>query len=245
MYESLLQTIGLTENESKAYIALLKTGITTSSNIVSTANISGGKIYETLDKLYQKGFVSISNINGVKHFQATKPQAILDYLNEQKKVLSKKEEEFKRIIPKIQSIQKKEQFSSETIIGTRGIKPLMKELFSNSEGTILAMGLRGDKKVNYNNFWWHLTKEIIEKKKKKAKYLFIEDKSDYYKKHKKLKQIQTKVLNSFSLAAIDIIDNHILIFTYEEDQLHCVHINNEPIAKSFKSFFESLWLQAK
>lgn len=243
MYEYLLQTIGLTENESKVYIALLNTGNTTSSKIISVANISGGKIYETLDKLYKKGFVSISNINGIKHFQATKPQVILTYLEEQKKELTEKEEEFRKIIPQMELMQNEQEFNSEILIGKRGIKSLIQKLFDDSKNTILAMGIRGDKKETYNNFWWHLTNEHIEKINKKAKYLFIENKSQYFKQHQKLKNILIKTIKSISPAAIDIIDNHVLIFTYDEDELHCVHIHSEPIAKSFKSFFNNLWDQ--
>jgi len=245
MYETLFQEIGLTENEAKVYIALLKIGNSTSSKIISEAKVSGGKIYETLDKLYQRGFVSISNINGVKHFQATNPEAIINYIGEQKDALVKKEEKFIEILPQLKSIQESPIFSSETLIGTRAIKSLVEELFSSAKEPIMAMGLRGDKEERYNNFWWHITKEQIEAKKKKAKYLFVENKSGYYKKLSKLKHLQVKSLKSVSPAAIDIIDNHVLILTYEEDELHCVHIYNTPIAKSFKAFFENLWKQAK
>jgi len=245
MYELLLQKIGLTENEAKVYVALIKTGNTTSSKVVSTARISSGKIYETLDKLYQKGFISISNVNGIKHFQTTNPESILNYLEEQKKALNQKEEELKKIIPNIVSLQKETEFKSEILVGVRGIKPLIEKLFAEAKNSILAMGIRGDKKTTYNNFWWHLTNEEIEKKNKKAKYLFIENKSKYFKQHQKLKNVESKTLESISPAAIDIIDNHVLILTYEENELHCVHINSEPIAKSFKSFFENLWKQGK
>ena len=101
MYEELLKQIGLTENEAKVYEALIKIGNSTSSKIVSTAKISGGKIYETLDKLHQKGLISTSIINGVKHFQATKPESIMNFIDEQKKELLQKEEQFKKIIPQI------------------------------------------------------------------------------------------------------------------------------------------------
>ena len=245
MYEHLLQKIGLTENEAKVYMALLKTGNSTSSKIVSAANISGGKIYETLDKLYKKGFVSIGNINGIKHFQATKPKTILNYLDEKKKELIRKEEEFKKVIPEMESIQDEQSFSSEIIIGTKGIKSLIQDLFDDSKDTILAMGIRGDKKTTFNDFWWHITNEYVEKNKKKAKYLFIENESQYFKQHKKLKNVTIRTLKSVSPAAVDIINDHILILTYEENELHCVHIHSSSIAKSFKSFFNNLWDQGK
>ena len=54
VYEGLLKACGLTQNESLVYLSLLKIGKATSSKVVKEANISGGKIYETLEKLIQK-----------------------------------------------------------------------------------------------------------------------------------------------------------------------------------------------
>ena len=107
------------------------------------------------------------------------------------------------------------------------------------------MGIRGDKKAKYNSFWWHITTEQLENKNKKAKYLFIEDRSGYYKKHTQLKNIEIRTLKTISPAAIDIIDDHIILMTYDEDVLHCVHIHNKPIAESFKAFFNNLWEKGK
>ena len=245
MYESLLKKIGLTENEARTYLALSKIGSATTSKIVSAANISGGKVYETLDKLYKKGLVSINTINGVKHFQTTKPEAILDFLEEKKNNIQEQEAQFKKILPQLSSIGQEQTFFSETLIGTRSVKPLIEELFANAKEPIMAMGIRGDKKTKYNSFWWHITTEQLENKNKKAKYLFIEDHSEYYKKHMQLKNIEIRSLKTVSPAAIDIIDNHVIILTYDEDVLHCVHIHNKPIAESFKAFFNNLWEKGK
>ena len=68
MYKELLQACGLTQNESLVYVSLLKIGKATSSEIVKEANISSGKIYETLEKLIRKGLVKSIIENGVKNF---------------------------------------------------------------------------------------------------------------------------------------------------------------------------------
>ena len=68
VYEELLKACGLTQNESLVYLSLLKIGKTTTSKIVKEANISGGKIYETLEKLIQKGLVKSIIENGIKNF---------------------------------------------------------------------------------------------------------------------------------------------------------------------------------
>ncbi|MBT5023113.1 hypothetical protein HOK51_04365 [Candidatus Woesearchaeota archaeon] len=245
-YENLLRDIGLTDNEIKIYLTLLKLGISTSSKIVENANTSSGKIYETLNKLFNKGLVSISKINGIQHFESTHPNALIDFIDEQKKALDEKEKQLGTILPKLVELQQRPlvPFSSNVLTGTRSIKPLIIDLFAKSQKPICAMGLRGDKRSKYNNFWWHITENELEKKKKNANYLFSENKSDYFKKHKKLKNIETKHTESITPMAVDIIDDHVLLLTYEED-LKCVHIHNKAIAISFRSFFMTLWNQAK
>ncbi len=245
MYEHLLRNIGLTENEAKTYLSLLQIGLSTTSKIIDAAEISSGKIYETLDKLYKKGLVSVTQINGVKHFQTTHPNALINLIQEQKTDLNQKENQLSNILPKLADLQHipPTPFSTETLIGIRSIKPLIIDLFNNSKKTINAMGIRGTKSQKYNNFWWHITVENIEKNNKKARYLFSENTSEYHNKHKKLKNVETKYIESLTPVAIDIIDDHIIILTYEE-KLKCVHIHNKAIADSFRSFFMSLWSQA-
>ena len=55
MHEKLLMDSGLTKNEARVYLTLLKIGKSQSGRIVKEAEISGGKVYETLNKLIDKG----------------------------------------------------------------------------------------------------------------------------------------------------------------------------------------------
>ncbi len=244
MYEELLRKVGLTENETKVYLALLEEGQSTSSQIVSKSNISGGKIYETLDKLYRKGLVSITKVNGVKQFQTTKISSLISYIDERKQELEEKEQEIKKIIPSLSKIKKEEDISVNLLVGERSIKPLVIELLSKTKEKFYAMGIRGAKKEHYNNFWWHITNEVLEKKKKEARYIFSENQSEYFKKHKKLKFIKVKCVKEVTLNAIDIIDDNLLIFSYGE-KFTCIHVKSKEIAESFKAFFTSLWKIAK
>jgi len=190
--------------------------------------------------------ISITEIRGVKHFEITTPEALIDYISEKKTSLEEKEKKLKEILPKLMKIQidSANKTSVKILLGEKSIKPLVIDIFSNAKETIYVMGARGSKNERYNNFWWHITKEIVEKKGKKANYLFSENISEYYKEHKKLKNVKAKWLEGITPVAIDTIDDKVLIFSYEEE-LICVQITSELIANSFKSFFKSLWKIAK
>src|SRR3989338_5745679 len=101
MHGELLRACGLTQNESLVYLSLLKVWKATSSKIIKEANISGGKIYETLEKLIQKGLVKSIIENGIKNFMANEPKMLIEYIKDKEKDLHKKEEELKKILPQL------------------------------------------------------------------------------------------------------------------------------------------------
>ena len=106
MYEELLKECGLTQNESIVYLTLLKIGKSKSGNIIKEAKTSGGKIYETLYKLIDKGLVKSVSENNIKYFIANEPETLLLYMKEKEKILCKKEEKLEEVIPKLKSLRK-------------------------------------------------------------------------------------------------------------------------------------------
>jgi sugar-specific transcriptional regulator TrmB len=62
MNTKILEDIGLTKTEIKIYLALLKLGQSTTTNIIKDAGIHASKVYEFLDKLIKKGLVSYNSI---------------------------------------------------------------------------------------------------------------------------------------------------------------------------------------
>ena len=84
MNEDIFKEIGLTVSEKNVYLALLELGDSTRGNIVNKSKVAGSKIYELLEKLQEKGFVSIYIKNKVKHFKPTNPTQILNYLESKK-----------------------------------------------------------------------------------------------------------------------------------------------------------------
>ena len=240
MYEELLSECGLTKNESLTYLALLKLGKSKSGDIVREAKISGGKIYETLYKLVDKGLVKFVSENRIKYFIANSPNTLISYVREKERRLQKKEKELEKILPQLSGLKRKD-INSESVFlikGLRGISNIVYEVLKNAK-EIRIMGIRSSKDDKYNDFWmsWHKKREEL---KKEAKILFSDKKTPYWHFFKKLNYTQVKEILHFSPSAIMIIDNNCFIFSYDKE-LTCIHIVSEPIAKSFSNFFEDLW----
>jgi sugar-specific transcriptional regulator TrmB len=240
MYEELLSECGLTKNESLAYLTLLRIGKSKSGEIVREAGISGGKIYETLYKLVDKGIVKYVNENGVKYFMANDPDSLILYVKERERKLIEKEKELEKVLPSLSGL-KREDSSFESVFlikGIRGISNVVYEVLEKGT-SVKVMGVRSSKDERYNNFWMNWHRKRVEMKKE-AKMLFSDKKTDYWKFFKGLKYTQVKEILHFSPSAIMIIDNHSFIFSYDKE-LICIHIVSEPIAKSFSNFFDDLW----
>jgi sugar-specific transcriptional regulator TrmB len=244
MHEKLLIDAGLTQNEARVYLTLLELGKSQSGKIVQKAKVSGGKIYETLSKLIDKGLVEVIVENGVKQFFAADPQSILMYMEEKKKKISEQTKSLAKIVPDLQKIREYEQPTENVyyIKGFKGIKPIVYKALENAK-EVKIMGVRSSKSEKFNIFWkhWHNKRVSL---KVKAKLLFTDRNTQYWKFFKKLKYTTIRSTPSLSPSAIMIIDNNAFIFSYDKE-LTTIHIASAAIAGSFNSFFDDLWEMGK
>lgn len=244
MHEEILKECGLTTNESLVYLALLKLGKSKSGQIVKEAGISGGKIYETLNKLIDKGLVKTYIENGIKTFFANSPEMLISYIREKENKLKEQEISLEKVIPQLTSLagESKITESVELMKGLRALREAVYPILSEAK-EIKIMGVNSSKDERYNNFWreWH--KERV-RRKKGAKVIFSDRNTPYWSFFKRIPFTNTKAITHFSPSATMIIDTHIFVFSYAES-ITTIHINSRSIAASFSVFFDDLWRIAK
>ena len=137
-----LEKIGLKEKEAKVYIALLKHGSCLANSLAKLTNILRASIYDYLDVLLEKGFITYTIISGKKYFQAVNPEKILDTFNEEKE---KEEEILKQIVPELNSIKNsaKKKANIEVFEGKEGMKTAMSNILKGKSKEMLAYGSSG------------------------------------------------------------------------------------------------------
>ena len=113
--ENQLQEIGLTEQESKVYLQLLKEKYQEASKISKLTKINRSVTYSVLNSLIQKGLTSYVIRNNIKYFIAADPKTLIDFLKDKEKILQ-------NILPKLSNIipTEKENISVELYQGTKG-----------------------------------------------------------------------------------------------------------------------------
>ncbi len=248
MIENTLQKIGLTKGEIKVYIALLELGSSTTGKITKKSGVSGSKVYEVLDRLIKKGLASFIIKNKVKRFEATRPERILDYLEEKEKQLKKEKLLIQKIIPEL-ILKQKGTVKSEVKVftGFEGLKTanedIIKTLKRGEEW--LSMGLTEQPKSW--EIYFNKRQKIRAKKGIKHKHLLNKKYKSLYKKRKKLPFTEFKFLpKNFEMpTSTEIYKNKVIIMILLKEDPMAIMIESKAVSDSYRKYFYALWRLAK
>ncbi len=94
MKEQILSELGLAPNETKIYLVLLEKGDCTASQVAEASGIHRVNVYDSINKLKDKGLASEIIKSGKKFFQAAPPHLL-------KNILKEKEIKLNRIMPEL------------------------------------------------------------------------------------------------------------------------------------------------
>src|SRR3989344_470827 len=131
-----LLKIGLTEGESKVYLALIELGSSTVGPIVKKSGVAYSNIYDILQRLMEKGLVSYIIKNKTKHFQAVSPANLLDYLEKKEEEINNQKKLLKNFLPRLEELQKlKPEQDAEIFIGIKGLKSAYEKLLKGATKT--------------------------------------------------------------------------------------------------------------
>lgn len=248
MNPRILQEIGLTEGETKVYMALLELGTTTTGPLIDKSGISASKAYRILDRLAKKGLVTYIIKEKTKYFKAADPNRILDYLDEKEKEIADKKQEIKKILPQLIQKQKETEKEQEATIyeGVKGVKTahekMLRDMKKGEEYYFLGGSVLSTEK--FGSYWksWHKRRA---EKGIKGNLLFNRDvdKSEL-ENRKKFGFCKAKYMpfDISTPAWIKVYKNITEIGVPTEKPLS-VEIKSKDVAESFKAYFEALWEQ--
>lgn len=237
MDKTSLGKLGLSESETQIYFELLKSGPLTATNLAKITKFNRSHIYDKLDVLMQKGFVSAVIKNNTKYFNACQPEKIMDYVEEMRDELS-------NIIPQLNKIKKESQHNTvvELYQGKDGIKTILKDIIREKkdycvfgeEGQLqealpvfISQFLRDVKSLK-------MQERLLSKESKRKKIVLTP-------KNTEIRYLQDKY---FSPTTTAVYGNKMAIFIWSEP-VFAILVDNKDVAESFKSYFNVLWGLAK
>src|SRR4030042_1548415 len=120
MNQALLEEAGLTSSEARIYLALLEKGSCRAGEISRHTGIHRRSVYDSIERLIQKGLVSYIKTNNRKYYEPANPERLVELLKE-------KEDNLKQILPELQLLRKLAEDKKEALFfrGKQAIKPML------------------------------------------------------------------------------------------------------------------------
>ena len=243
MEKAVLKEIGLSQNESKVYLAMLRLGSDTVLGITKKSGVHRSNVYDVLGKLMEKGLVSYVVKEGKRMYQATEPEKLIDILRESKEDIERKEKMVQGILPALNAIKPLFGKKSQVTIleGAEGIKTIFEQKI-NDGVTNYVIGAYTEPYILESYLQrWHRRRV---KAKIKDKMLFKHNDKERAKALKKLPYTECRYLahKAFtSPVAINIWGNKVALVIGLEEEPLAIFIENEAIAKDFLDYFHLLW----
>jgi predicted transcriptional regulator len=245
MNTKLLEEIGLTKSEITVYTTLLRTGSIKVGQLMKEIELHRSRVYEAINRLTDKGLVSYVIKNNVKFFEASDPEKLLTYIEEQKEKLDEKEKSIKQIIPDLrkQISPLMPHAEAHVFAGKEGFKTVRKDVLKQGKDLYLigAVGKEG-KFLKY--FFPNFNKLRI---KNKIKWNVLYDYETKGKPITKLKLMETRFLPKeySSPAVINIYADRVVNVLWKGDNPICFMVINKDIADAYRKWFDLLWNNSK
>jgi len=128
MNTTILEDLGLSKGEIKVYIALLELSSSTAGPIIKKSGLQSSVVYNCIHSLQEKGLVTFVVHANIKHYQATDPENLVDFIDDKKS-------ELKKLIPELSRKQESSQnIQTATVYtGFKGLMTMYNDLFKNAK----------------------------------------------------------------------------------------------------------------
>lgn len=229
----MLKETGLTDSETKVYLALLEAGPSLAGRISRKTGIHRRNIYDITERLIKKGLIGYIVKNNRKLFEAANPERFLEKLRE-------REHEFQEALPGLKDLYEKTKEKQETnfYTGREGLKTIFQDQLEGSKEVLILGASHSAFEVLPFYFKWY----DIDRQKKKIKVRIIA--SEQLKKKIPLAEIHYLPQKYASPLAINIYKDKVAMILWKKEPLAIV-IKNLEIAESYKKYFELMWKVAK
>lgn len=240
-----LRKYGLTEKQSKIYLALVKRIEASAYTLAKDTEIPRATIYELLEDMKAQGIVSSSRVNGVILYTAESPNRLL-------KLLKEKEDALQQILPSLLALGSKRELSPNVRLylgreGTSRVLDDILETLQNSESKQLY-AIAGIK-LHYEH------SEILKKWIVRREKMGVHSKLIAYDDGQGVEPelYPTNIYRETRLipprfafdTTLDIYANKVAIFSEIDGKEHSIIIESPSISETFRKFHEFMWEHAK
>lgn len=249
-YTDILEKIGLTAPESRAYLALLELKEAKTGELCNQSNITSSNIYPILTSLKEKGLISYRMQNNTKIFMPSNPRSLNQIFEEKQKKLELEKRQMNQLISTLQKIIPSTEPESKYKYyeGISGIKAmwygLIEDLNNLSQDEIVLVYT--GKKEAYESLLglYEDFHKVIMKRKIRYKVIYPKEEQEVSSKRKK-QLAEVRFMDLDNEAEWGIIGNKLFIQYITKKVPRGFLIEDEIFAKAFQQVFEQVWKTAK
>lgn len=242
MLKEQLEKIGLAEKEAKVFLASLELGSSAVQEIAKKADINRATTYVIIEKLMKKGLMSSVEKGKKTYFQVEDPKRLLKLLEEQEEGLKRKEEEFKKYLPELETLFNiaEEKPKVRFFEGKEGLIAIREDYFKAKDKEVLGFFAIDEEKNVFTDE--ERSKAATERKKRGVKIkLIYTDESPSLQTESKLSTRRFIPKDKFPLSSTFIIYDDKVGVVSLKGKLVGVIIENKEIANTFRSIFNLAW----
>lgn len=247
--QEILEKIGLTHGEAEVYEALVEIGTSTAGEIIKRANIASSKVYEVLHRLQTKGLASHIVKNGVRYYDATPPERLIDFLEERKNQLETAQGEIRKIIPEIRAKReaKKEKNAVIVYTGKQGPRIVLQETIEAGRKGAELMGFGTDEDPYKDYLPADIEKHFREQKKYSVKWRLLFTKGTWRTPSPlaDTRYLPEKLARFIQPIRTMIYGDKVALVDFTKQPWITIIIEKKEIAQAYKQQFEFLWNIAK
>lgn len=232
-----LKEYGLSENEVKVYIALIKLGESSVQKVAKNAGLPRTTCYHLLESLEQKGLVGFVIKESKKFFSPAQPSNLIKSLEEKKKIIEE-------ILPELDSLSDsiKEKPKVTTFEGVNGVRAVLKDVLEEKKMIYHYGDLKSIQKVFAHVFPQYISERVKRKIPIRAMGRREEAHEEMIKNSKKEFREFGFIPNEFSFdSSVFIYANKVAIFNIQTEPYFAVVIENHDFYNTQKTLFDMLW----
>ena len=237
-----LKELGLTDNEIKIYLVLLKLGNGTPLEIGEKTGFSRSYVYDALERLIDKQIVSLVLKNNKKYYIPIEPKKL-------EQIQIDKLEKLQKILPQLEELKanSNEEVKVELHKGTYIYKTLLKDviLTLKEKEEVLIFGIKDEDLISMDKYYYEPVSQYFSKlDKSKIKEKVITSFGTIKLKGAKTTSYKFLPKNLMENTAFEVYGSKVAIFLWGMPH-YLIIIENKIIANSYRNQFNLLWKIAK
>lgn len=237
-----LMKLGLSGLEAKVYLELLQRTLIPAGALAKATKLKRSTVYTILDSLMEKGLVSMTARESVKHYQAESPVRFKELIERRRGELEVQERLLEGLQKDLLALHDKQMAPPKITIyeGRKGLETLLMKNLDDTPREVLVIGEANEGKDRGEDHILQYTQRRIAMKIPTRVLVGKNAFSISLKREDKNASRKTYLLPAKYQfpASLHIYDRSVALFTYNGKDPMGVYIENEDIAETMKMVFE-------